>query len=66
MIVFPGYLVRQKNGEICLDQEMGFKVFFFTDSCSLDIVFEDSNWWHFVIIDHFEIFKMGKRRAGKT
>ena len=33
------------------------------DSCSLDIVFEESEWWPSFIIERFEIFKMAYRMA---
>ena len=51
-------IVRQNMGKIWGNLEIAYKVFFCTDSCSSDIDFEESEWWHFVIIECFEIIKM--------
>ena len=50
-------------GKIGGNLEIAYKVVFFTDFCSSDIDFEESECWHFVIIERFEIFKMTYRMA---
>ena len=39
---------------------------FFTDSYSLGIAYKESDWWHFVINEHFEIFKMAEKVANRS
>ena len=45
------------------DLELDFKVFFFADSCCLDIVLDESNWCHSGIIERFVILKMASKMA---
>ena len=48
-----------------VDLEVGFKLFFFTDSCSPDLAGQESDWCHIGIIEHFEIFKMAAKMVAK-
>ena len=45
------------------DLELGFKVFFFVDSCCWGFVLDESNWCHSGIIERFDIFKMASKMA---
>ena len=45
------------------DLELWYKVFFFTDSCMLDIAIKDSGRRQPIIIELFEKFKMASKMS---
>ena len=58
-----GSLISPADTQV--DLEVGFKLFFFTDSCSPDLAGQESDWCHIGIIEHFEIFKMAAKMVAK-
>ena len=58
-------IVRQINGIFFLNLEVRFKLFFLMDSCSPHLAFQESDWCHLGIIEHFEIFKMAAKMVAK-
>ena len=58
-------LVLQIFGVFYRAPEIGFELFFLTDSCSQDLALQESDSCHLGTIEHFEIFKMASRMVAK-
>ena len=58
-------VITEGPADTQVDLEVGFKLFFFTDSCSPDLAGQESDWCHIGIIEAFWDIQDGGQNGSK-